>query len=470
MVFSSITFLYIFLPLLFLFYVLNKNVLYRKIILTIFSLIFYAWGEPIYILLMLFVVLINYGFSILLLSEKIINKKNILVSSIAIDIIILIFFKYTGMILQTINFFNIVKVPVFYLPLPLGISFYTFQIISYMVDIYKGKVTTKPNFLSFLMYVSFFPQLIAGPIVRYIDIEKDIESRNINYENVLNGAFRFSIGFSKKVIFANSLGEIVNLINNSGNINSTLLSSWIVSLLFILQLYFDFSGYSDMAIGIGKIFNFSFPENFNYPYESTSITEFWRRWNMTVMSFFRDYVYIPLGGKYKNQIRNLIIVWILTGLWHGASYNFLFWGIFNGLIILFEKYYIIKLFEKMPQIISIVISHIYTLFILIIGFTIFQYTDLNVLINTFNNMFYINKCEFYDLTIISIIKDNLILIILSIILSTSLIKRISNFIIKTFENENVYYIFKSILIIFLLILSTSALIGKSFNPFLYFRF
>lgn len=470
MVFSSITFLYIFLPLLFLFYILNKNVLYRKIILTIFSLIFYAWGEPIYILLMLFVVLINYILSKLILGNNVINKKVILIFAVTIDIIILIFFKYTGMILQTINFFNIVKVPVFYLPLPLGISFYTFQIISYMVDIYKGKVTTKPNFLSFLMYVSFFPQLIAGPIVRYIDIEKDIESRNINYENVLNGAFRFIIGLSKKVILANSLGEIVNMINNNGNVNTTLMSSWLVSLIFVLQLYFDFSGYSDMAIGIGKMFNFTFPENFNYPYESLSITEFWRRWNITVMNFFRDYVYIPLGGKYKFQIRNIMIVWLLTGLWHGASYNFLIWGIFNGIFIIFEKIFVIKFFEKLPKIIRIVGSRVYTIFILLVGFTIFQYTDLNVLLNTFKNMFYINKCELFDLTIISIIKDNLILIILSIILSISLVKRMSNFIIIKLKNENVYYIIKSIIIIVLLILSTSDLIGKSFNPFLYFRF
>lgn len=470
MVFSSITFLYIFLPLLFLLYILSKNVLYRKIILIIFSLLFYAWGEPIYILLMLFVVLINYGFSKLLLSEKVINKKCILISSIAIDIIILIFFKYTGMILQTIGFISAVKVPVFYLPLPLGISFYTFQIISYMVDVYKGKISSKLSFLSFLMYVSFFPQLIAGPIVRYIDIEKDIEIRSINYENVLNGAFRFIIGLSKKVILANSLGEIVNMINNNGNINITFVSSWLVSLIFVLQLYFDFSGYSDMAIGIGKMFNFTFPENFNYPYESLSITEFWRRWNITVMNFFRDYVYIPLGGKYKFQIRNIMIVWLLTGLWHGASYNFLIWGIFNGIFIILEKICVIKFFEKLPKIIRIVVSRVYIIFLLLIGFTIFQYTDLNKLINVFKNMFLINKCEIFDLMIVSIIKDNLILIILSIVLSISLVKKISNYITEKYKNEKIYYITKSVLIIILLVLSTSALIGKSFNPFLYFRF
>lgn len=470
MIFSSLTFIYIFLPLLFLLYAINPNATYRKFILTLFSLIFYAWGEPVYILLLIFIVYINFKYALIIHNGRRQSyKKGFLIIAIVINLICLAIFKYLSLIIETINLIPSINIPYIRLALPVGISFFTFQAMSYTIDVYRGEVEPQRKFMPFLMYVSFFPQLVAGPIVRYVDIEKDIDNRKLDAVNMFNGLFRFSIGLAKKVMLANSLGNVCNLLTTNNSIPSVL-STWLVSIFFTLQLYFDFSGYSDMAIGLGKFFNFTFLENFNYPYEATSVTDFWRRWNISLSSFFRDYVYIPLGGKYSRQIRNIIIVWALTGLWHGASWNFCLWGLYYALLLIIEKYFLQKVFSKIPKILSSFIGHIYLIFMTVVGFTIFYYTDFESLIKALKNMFGLSIAPLTTMVSISILNDNLVLLIIAIIGSFLLVSRICKFMINKINNNKVTYILKAIVIITFLFISTALLIGNSYNPFLYFRF
>ena len=330
MVFTSISFIYYFLPLLLIcYFVIPKK--FRYIILLMFSVLFYFYGEPKYILLMLIEVLISYVVGLLIDKYK---SKNILIIGIFIHVLLFGIFKYFNFVIINVNNLFHSNLNLLNVVLPIGISFYTFQIISYEIDVYNKKVNVQSNILKYFLYVFLFPQLIAGPIVRYQDVNNEIDNRNVTFEMFARGVRRFIIGLSKKVIIANNLGELCNIYLNLGD--KSILFTWIFAISYMLQIYFDFSGYSDIAIGLGKMLGFNFPENFNYPYMAKSITDFWRRWHMTLSSWFRDYVYIPLGGNKKGvlkQIRNILIVWSLTGLWHGASWNFIVWGLYFGILL-----------------------------------------------------------------------------------------------------------------------------------------
>ena len=348
MLFTSISFLYYFLPALIIIYFITPKK-YKNIILLIASLLFYFYGEPKYVFLMILEIIIAYIGAILI--DKYKNQsKNILIITLFIHVFLLIIFKYTDFIIQTINDISNANIKLLNIALPIGISFYTFQIISYIIDVYSGKVKVQRNIIKLATYVSLFPQLVAGPIVRYQTVEKELDNRVHSFNNFADGIRRFSVGLAKKVLIANALGELCS--KASALNEATVIFYWIFGISYMLQLYFDFSAYSDMAIGLGRIFGFHFPENFNYPYISKSITEFWRRWHISLSTWFKDYVYIPLGGnrdgKYK-QIRNILIVWLLTGIWHGANWTFLIWGLLFGIILIIEKIFLNKFMEKLPS-------------------------------------------------------------------------------------------------------------------------
>ena len=485
MLFSSITFIYVFMPLLFICYYLVKNIAHKNAILLVFSLFFYAYGEPIYVFLLIFIVFLNYIFAICINKLKYakIPKICIFFLIISIDICFILFFKYINLIIHTFNLISNKNISNLNVTLPLGISFFTFQIISYVADVYKGKVKVQKSFSKLLLYISFFPQLIAGPIIQYKDIEQQLDNRDINNENFIKGAYNFSIGLAKKVIVANVLGNVADNMLHINIDKVSILTSWYGIFIFSLQFYLDFSGYSDMAIGLSKMFGFTFPENFNYPYISTSITDFWKRWHISLSSFFREYVYIPLGGKYKHQIRNLFIVWFLTGLWHGASYNFIIWGLYYFIFLVIEKFILDKIFRKIPIFIKKFFGFIFTIFIVLIANTIFYFTDLNELITHLKIMFFINKNPMTDIYVYSSFKEYFFLIIFACIISTPLLKIIKNKIFRTEINKsenknftiinkytNLEMIFDTIIIILLMSLSTFELLGQSYNPFLYFRF
>ena len=463
MVFASITFLYYFLPIfLIVYFIVPKK--YKNIVLLIFSFIFYFYGEPKYILLMLLEVLFAYFMTLSL--EK--NKSNSLLTvMISFHLILLCIFKYFNFIIDNVNTIFSSNITLLNIVLPIGISFYTFQIISYEVDVYKGKIKASKNLLEFMTYVFLFPQLIAGPIVRYENINKELKSRKVTFEDFGNGVNRFIIGLFKKVVIANNIGELCNTLVGSDEVS--VLLYWILGISYMLQIYFDFSGYSDIAIGIGKMIGFKFPENFNYPYIADSVTNFWRRWHMTLSSWFRDYVYIPLGGNRVStlkHIRNIFIVWILTGLWHGASWNFIIWGLYFGIILIIEKYFLNKVLEKLPKVIRI----IYTLFIVMISFIIFSSDNLSSAFTIIKGLFSFNSLSLYNSFILYYIRSYLVILIIGIILSTSLIKnvifKLRN---KKFLN-NIINIIEVIVIFIILLIVTSMLIDSSYNPFLYFRF
>lgn len=470
MLFSNLTFLYIFLPLLVLLYFVRNDTKYRQTILVIFSLIFYAWGEPIYVLLMIFVVFINFFFGKRIgLAKSKNNKKIYLIIAVVLNILILVFFKYTNMIIDTINAISHKNIQFIQIVLPLGISFYIFQALSYTIDVYRNDAKYQKSFSQLLLYVSFFPQLVAGPIVRYKDIMMQLRDRTANIDVIHYGTLRFSIGLAKKTLLANNLGLVVDSLYKSTNFQGNFVSYWLGAIFFSLQIYLDFSAYSDMAIGLGAIFGFYFKENFNYPYISSSVTEFWRRWHISLSTFFRDYVYIPLGGKYKYQIRNIIIVWFLTGLWHGASWNFVLWGLYYAFFLIIEKYILQKLLRKLPIDFRNVIGCIYVITITLVGFTIFYFTDFSEMKIALSNMFMPKEIDFNNLYVTSIFRENVILLIVAIIASTPIVR---NLCVK-FEkqtNENIVVILKTVVIIVFLVLSTACLVGESYNPFLYFRF
>ena len=458
MLFSSITFLYYFLVVLLLVYFLSPKK-YRNFILLVFSLLFYFLGEPKYIVILILSGVLNYFFGNMVLLK---HKKFFLAVACIYNIGLLLFFKYTDFFITNINSLLGSNIPLLYIVMPIGISFFTFQALSYVIDIYNGKSKPANSLIDFMTYLSLFPQLVAGPIVRYNDVFKELVSREVNYDNFSYGVSRFIIGLSKKVLLANVLGEFV------GNlVDVNFLSSWLKPILFTLQIYFDFSGYSDMAIGLGKMFGFSFLENFNYPLISSSITDFWRRWHISLSSWFRDYVYIPLGGNRVSKfkwIRNIMIVWFLTGFWHGASWNFIIWGMYFGFILLIEKLYIGKYLKKTK-----VFKYIYSLLIIIIGFLIFNTTNVSDIINSVKNMFLINKIPFYSLETLYYLRSNLVLLIVSILAATPLFKNIILKVKKT-KFKVVVDVLEPIVYIVLLTLCTAFLIDASFNPFLYFRF
>ena len=462
MVFTSISFIYYFLPLLLIFYfVVPKK--FRNIILLMFSVLFYFYGEPKYILLMLIEVLISYVVGLLIDKYK---SKNILIIGIFIHVLLFGIFKYFNFVIINVNNLFHSNLNLLNVVLPIGISFYTFQIISYEIDVYNKKVNVQSNILKYFLYVFLFPQLIAGPIVRYQDVNNEIDNRNVTFEMFANGLRRFIIGLSKKVIIANNLGELCNIYLNLGD--KSVLFTWIFAISYMLQIYFDFSGYSDIAIGLGKMLGFNFPENFNYPYMAKSITDFWRRWHMTLSSWFRDYVYIPLGGNKKGvlkQIRNILIVWSLTGLWHGASWNFIVWGLYFGILLILEKFILKKYFSNVPKFIKC----IYTLFLVMISFVIFQGDSLSSAFNIIKGLFGLNGELFINNVTLYYLKGYVLFIVLGVIGSTNYVK---NLVIKISngKGKKIINILEPIYLLILLIIVTMYLIDSSYNPFLYFRF
>ena len=488
MVFSDLLFLFVFIPFFILTYIIGgtidkyrvrrqetadkpikRKMLWRNVSLIIFSILFYSWGEPVYILLMLFSVIVNYIFGLLidrLKGEK--GRKASLIIGVAINLCILGSFKYLGFfgtILQSLGL--PVEPPM--IALPIGISFYIFQSISYLVDVYRRESPVQNNIFDLLLYIAMFPQLIAGPIVRYGTVALEINDRSVSVSDVSEGVYRFIIGLGKKVILANILGEIAtNLIG--GNLeNIDMLSAWVGIIAFSLQIYFDFSGYSDMAIGLGRGVGFHFPENFNHPYMCTSMTDFWRRWHMSLGSFFRDYVYIPLGGNRKRQILNIMTVWFLTGMWHGASWNFIIWGLYFGLIVLIEKYTILK--WKMPRI----LSHIYSIFIIIVGWGIFYFDDMGKMTQFFRGFFGLNGTAGIPIEVESAIFDNFWLWIAAILLCFPIRSFIRKKADSQLEGSTLYLgygltVSRTIISVLILGMAVVLLVGATNNAFLYTRF
>ena len=465
MLFTSISFLYYFLPALIIIYFITPKK-YKNIILLIASLLFYFYGEPKYVFLMILEIIIAYIGAILI--DKYKNQsKNILITTLFIHVFLLIIFKYTDFIIQTINDISNANIKLLNIALPIGISFYTFQIISYIIDVYNGKVKVQKNIINLATYVSLFPQLIAGPIVRYQTVEKELDDRVHSFNNFAYGIRRFTIGLAKKVLIANALGELCSKTFLADE--KTIVFFWIFGISYMLQLYFDFSAYSDMAIGLGRIFGFHFPENFNYPYISKSITEFWRRWHISLSTWFKDYVYIPLGGnrdgKYK-QIRNILIVWLLTGIWHGANWTFLIWGLLFGIILIIEKIFLNKFMEKLPSF----IRRIYVLFIVMILFIIFSSDNMSVALSNIKGLFGMNGEAFINDYTLHYLKSYLPVLIIALLGSTPFIKILIDKLRKNKYVNNIINILEPILIVVILVVVTSYLIDNSYNPFLYFRF
>ena len=468
MVFSSLIFIFIFLPLVLVsYYIVPKR--FKNTIILLASLIFYAWGEPVYVLLIIVSILINY-FGALLIRKYISDKeksKFIFITVLLIDISVLFFFKYYGFAIESLGSILGVNLQVKSIALPLGVSFYTFQQISYIADIYMQRVKPQKNLIDFAAYITMFPQLIAGPIVNYNDIYKQLANRKESISKFGEGVQRFIIGLGKKVILANNIGLIWSQVKEIPLNDLSVVLAWIGIIAFTLQIYFDFSGYSDMAIGLAKMFGFDFLENFDYPYISKSITEFWRRWHMSLGGWFREYIYIPLGGNKKGtliQVRNLFVVWFATGLWHGASTNFIVWGLYFGIILLIEKLYLKDLLKRIPTI----FSHIYTLIIVIIGWVIFDMNTLPAAGHYIKIMFGLGSNIFIDNMAKYILSTNFIILLLGLICSTKLIKNYTNKLKSTLKEKDVFLVASINLLI--LIISTAYLVGASYNPFLYFRF
>ena len=467
MIFSSISFLYYFLPATIILYFLAKDK-YKNFVLLLCSLLFYFVGEPVYCLLMIFSAFSGYIHGLLIEKYKGSRySKYFLISSIVISVGLLGLFKYSNFFIENLNNVFNLNIKFLKLVLPIGISFYTFQIISYTIDIYKGQANLCKKFTDFSTYVCLFPQLIAGPIVRYTSIQNELNNRHHSFENFSYGTTRFIVGLSKKVLIANNLGILVEIFNSTNE--KSILFYWISAIAFSLQIYFDFSGYSDMAIGLGKIFGFNFPENFNYPYISKSISEFWRRWHISLGSFFRDYVYIPLGGnraKKSRWILNIFIVWFLTGFWHGASWNFILWGLYFAIFLIAEKLFLNRVLEKLPSF----ICSIYLIFFIVISFVIFNSDNVKDIFIYLSNMFGRGDIPISNDISVYYLKSYFLLIVISSIGSTPLLKIIVDKIKKNEIGVKIISYLEVIFNIALLLLITAYLIDGSFNPFLYFRF
>ncbi len=466
MVFSSTIFLCIFLPIVLLgYYICPKKG--RNLFLLIASLAFYAWGEPKYVLLMMFSIVINYVFGLLMEKHRQNSRrlKLVLVLSVIIDLGLLGVFKYTDFIIGNINAAFGANFDLLKLALPIGISFYTFQAMSYTIDVYRGDVKVQRNLIDFGMYITMFPQLIAGPIVRYADVQEQLHERQAAVRDFSEGAMRFVVGLGKKVLLANQIGALWSEIYALGGSSSALMA-WLGAVAFTFQIYFDFSGYSDMAIGLGRMFGFKFPENFRYPYQSVSITDFWRRWHITLSTWFREYLYIPLGGNrrgFARQALNLFIVWTLTGFWHGAGWNFILWGLYYFVILFVEKLFLLKALDKAPK----AVQHIYALLLIVLGWVIFACDDITVLLPFVGSMFGANGAvgglDVYWLV------SKAVLLIICCIASTELPKKLMTSLSGRLSEKSAF-VLKAVLTLLLLCLSIVFLIGDSYNPFLYFRF
>lgn len=464
MVFSSIIFLFMYLPFVLLVYYIVPRKL-RNLFLFIVNLIFYGWGEPVFVLLMLFSTVVDYihGYFINKYRDNKRKAKAFLISSIVINLSLLGFFKYAGFLTNTLNVLPFVNLPVLTIPLPIGISFYTFQTMSYSIDVYRGDAPVQKNIITFGTYVALFPQLIAGPIVRYKDVAYQLDHRRETLEQVTHGVKLFMVGLGKKVLIANQMGAMWDAIRETGQANGVL-GSWIGIAAYTFQIYFDFSGYSDMACGLGNMFGFEFLKNFNYPYISKTITEFWRRWHISLSTWFREYVYIPLGGNrkgIKRQIFNLLVVWLLTGFWHGAAYNFILWGLYYGIILIVEKFILMKWLEKLPS----AVQHIYTLFIVMIGWTLFYFEDMGQLMSYLACMFDFSQ-GIIGQEALSITISYLPLFIVAALASTPLGAKLY----EKVRNQGFVWIPETAYCAVVLFLCTASLVNQSYNPFLYFRF
>ena len=462
MLFTSISFLYYFLPVVLILYLIVPNK-FKNVVLLLASIVFYFFGEGLYLLLILLEIVVAYIGATLI--EKS-HSKNTLIIFISFHLGLLGLFKYSNFFIENINSIFRSNFNLLSLTLPLGISFYTFQIISYLVDVYRKECRTQKNIFKFILYVSLFPQLVAGPIVRYSDISKEIDGRKIGFEDFSYGVRRFILGLAKKVLIANMLGEVVNAF---GVVDKSVMFYWLFAISYMLQLYFDFSAYSDMAIGLGRMFGFHFLENFNYPYIAQSITEFWRRWHISLSSWFRDYVYIPLGGSRcgkKKLVRNILIIWMLTGFWHGASWNFIVWGLLFGVLLAIEKLVIGDKIEKIPK----VIRHLYVLFVVMISFIIFNSNDIISAFHNISGLFggggevFINDVCLYYLNSYGLI------LLMACFGATPICKNLVEKISKNKTGKKIINILEPIYLGVLLLIVTTYLIDGSYNPFLYFRF
>ncbi len=459
MVFSSISFLYVFLPTVLIVYFITPRK-YKNIALLVSSLAFYYVGEQKYVIILLFSSISDYFHAIFI--EKYFGTKKAkiaLVSSIIINLALLGFFKYADFLISTLNSLGNLHIPLLHIPLPIGISFFTFQTMSYTIDVYRGDVKAERKFSDLFTFVALFPQLIAGPIVRYKDISEKLHHRVFSYNDMYFGIREIGLGLFKKIIIANNMGKLCSIFETSSD--KSILFFWVYALAFTFQIYFDFAGYSDMAIGLGKIFGFDFPTNFDFPLTSKSITEFWRRWHMTLGQWFRDYLYIPLGGNRCSLIknlRNIFIVWLLTGLWHGASWNFVLWGLFFAVILILEKLYLLKILDKMPN----VLNHIYVLFLVLFSFVIFKSESMDIFLYNVKGLFGLLDVGGISTETIYYLKSYSLLFVIASVFSTKFIDRI--------PNTKAYKLLEPILIGAVLVITTSSLVEGGFNPFLYFRF
>lgn len=470
MLFSSLVFLWYFLPAVFLLYFITKNLHIRNGILLAASLFFYAWGEPKYVILMLVSIGLNYFFGLWIGRMQSKHRMRLAVTTcVFLNLLLLGYFKYFNFAVEiansllsrfaggahTLSFREIA--------LPVGISFYTFQALSYVVDVYRGTIQAQKNIFHLALYISFFPQLIAGPIVKYHDVCEQIGNRQCTAEGMAYGIKRFSYGLAKKMLFANTFAATVDWMMEKPLAQLGTVNAWMLAVLYTLQIYFDFSGYSDMAIGLGKMFGFQFMKNFDYPYISTSVTEFWRRWHISLGSWFREYVYIPLGGNrvsVPKHIRNILIVWALTGLWHGASWNFVLWGLYYGLLLLVEKYFLTPLLQRCPS----WVKHLYTMLFVIIGWVLFSNTSITDAFGYLGNLFGVTNGGIIDPTGLYLLKTNLILMVLAVLVCTPWAYNQFKRLIQKFPAGAI------VINLILWLVSVAYLVYETYNPFLYFRF
>lgn len=469
MVFSNIPFLFYFLPIVLALYYLMPFRL-KNLVLMLFSLIFYAWGEPVYIIIMLISITVNF-FAAQLIHNKALGRRRLwLILSLIISLGLLGFYKYADFIIAQINLIPGLSIPMLELSLPIGISFFTFQALSYTVDVYRRTVPAEKSIVNFAAYVSMFPQLIAGPIVRYITVRDELHSRVISFDGFASGSTRFLLGLFKKLLIADALGVLWD--NISGSMSSaSVATAWLGIIAFTLQLYFDFSAYSDMAIGMGLMMGFHFDENFNYPLAAVSVTDFWRRWHISLSTWFRDYVYIPLGGNRGGKathIRNLLIVWMLTGLWHGAAWNFILWGLYYGVLLILEKYVWGKHLDKLPA----VLKHIYTLFIVVVGFEFFVFEDFGLMLSYLGRMFGFAGNDFADGAFLYSILNFGLVLAAACLFATPFAIRVKKRVLSSGSDAliKVGNVALGAGYIILFILCVAAIVNNSYSPFLYFRF
>ncbi|WP_169089953.1 MBOAT family O-acyltransferase [Paenibacillus sp. PL91] len=460
MVFSSLLFLFLFLPAVLLLYFVSPWRI-KNFVLFVTSLIFYAWGEPVYIAIMLLSTVTDYSFGLLLSHSRLssMQRKWIVVASIIVNLTLLGYFKYADFLIHNVNALLGTQIPLTELALPIGISFYTFQSMSYIIDVYRGTAKAQRNWIDFGTFVALFPQLVAGPIVQYSTIAEQLRHRTVNVELFAEGVRRFIIGLAKKVLLANNIGLLWHTVSASSTDTMPALAAWLGIIAFAFQIYFDFSGYSDMAIGLGMMFGFRFNENFNRPYTAQSITDFWRRWHISLSTWFRDYVYIPLGGNRKGpwkQLRNIMIVWLLTGIWHGASWNFLLWGLYFGVVLVFEKWFGLRFLQRMPA----WVRHVYALLLILIGWVFFAFDELPQMGSYFAAMFGFNHQPLWNKESLYLLYTNAILLVLLVLASMPKREKKNSFgpVAQLGWHAALFF------------MSVAYLVDATFNPFLYFRF